>query len=224
MRALVVLLSLTAALAAVAASTASPPAVAGPASRVLDRTMLCATGLSGGIREVQADAYAGVRRDKRWLRMPYAAITTGQISSGENSLANTFAWITSGRPDAESVYGDEWFTAKAVESGTLGVNRRSCRVVSRTIPLTRKGLTGGAAGPFGDAFDCTSPKRVLVRVRALFAVSATLRAQDVTLRTTVPVRQATVAVRTEKGRPLALVTTAETGRTTVFTGKGCIPD
>jgi len=89
MRTLVVTLAFAAALAAAAASTASPPAAAGPASRVLDRTMLCVTGLSGGIREVQADAYAGVRRDKRWVRMPYAAITTGQISTGANSPAST---------------------------------------------------------------------------------------------------------------------------------------
>jgi hypothetical protein len=225
MRMLVVLLALAAALAAAAASTATPRAGAEPAaSRIVDRTLLCATRQNGGVYEIEAESFSGVRQGRtKWLRLPFANVTTGQTGSAATVLQNAFAWITSGHPDSETQLGEYLFPVRAAVYGTLAVNRRMCRAAKR-IPLSSKGLRGGVAGQTGDSFDCTVPRRVVVRVRAVLDSPADLRPHDAFLLTTVTVREAKVAIRTQNGKPIAYMSTAESGRATIFTGKGCLPE
>ena len=224
MRAVVVLLALTAALAAAAASTAGPRADAEPAaSRIVDRTLLCATRQNGGIYEVEAESFTGVRQNRRWARLPFAVVSTGETASAATVLQNSLAWITSGRPDQDSQLGDYFYPAYALQHGTLAVNRRICRAAKR-IPLGTAGLRGGAADQLGDAYDCQVPRRVVVRVRAILQAPGTLRPHDAFLLTTAPVTEARIGVRTQSGRPLAYVSTTQSGRSTIFTGKGCLPE
>jgi hypothetical protein len=225
MRALTILLALSTALAALAASVASPPAGAEPAaSRVVDRTLLCATRQNGGVHEIEAESFSGVRRGSTaWHRLPFAAITTGEVTSQANSMQNSLAWITSGHPDTQTQLGEFFYPVRATVFGTLAVNRRLCRAAKR-IPLSSKGLRGGVAGQIGDSFDCGTGRRVLVRVRAVLESEAALRPHDAFLFTTVTVKEARIVVRTQKGKALALVSTAESGRSRILTGKGCLPE
>jgi hypothetical protein len=193
------------------------------AVRVVDRTMLCATRPNGGIYEIQAESYSGVRQSGKWLRLPFANVTTGQTGSAATVLQNAFAWVTSGQPDAETQLGEYRFPVRAAVYGTLAVNRRVCRPAKR-IPFTTAGLRGGVAGQLGDSFDCAVPRRVVVRVRAVLTSPTALQAHDAFLLTTVAVSEARLAVRTQKGKPVVYMTTAASGRSTIFTRKGCIPE
>jgi hypothetical protein len=136
-------------------------------------------------------------------------------------LQNSFAWVTAGRPHADTLLGDYGIPVRAVAYGTLALNRRVCRSVSTRIPLSSAGLTGGQAGQLGEIFDCGVPRRVLVRVRAVFSSPTTLKGHDAFLLTTTPAQEARFAVRTQMGKPLAYVTVAASGRSTLHTGKGC---
>lgn len=211
------------ALALLLAAIALPSALAEPgASRIVDRTLLCSTSQSGGIYEVEARSYSGTRESRtRWVRLPFAVASTGETASAAEVLQNSLAWISAGRPHSETLLGEYFVPAKAVLYGTFAVNRRICRTVSTRVPLARTGLTGGQAGQLGEIFDCDVPRRVLVRVRAVFESPTTLKGHDIFLLTTTPVQEARLAVRTQSGKPLAYATVAASGRSTLHTGKGC---
>jgi hypothetical protein len=225
MRILAIVLSVTAALTAAAASSAGPNGSSEPAaSRIVDRTLLCATRQNGGVYEIEAESFSGVRQSRtKWARLPFAVVSTGETASAANALQNSLAWITSGHPDTQTQLGEFFFPVRATQFGTLAINRRVCRAAKR-IPLGSKGLTGGVAGQIGDSFDCEVPKRVVVRVRAVLESAVDLRPHDAFLLTTVTLREAKIVVRTQKGKPIAFVSTNESGRSTIFTGKGCFPE
>lgn len=211
------------AIALLLAAVAAMSAYAGPgASRIVDRTLLCSTRQSGGIYEVEARSYSGTRESRtRWARLPFAVASTGETAAANTALQNSLAWISAGRPHEETLLGEYFFAVHATLHGTFAVNRRICRTVSTRIPLTSAGLTGGQAGQLGEIFDCGVPRRVLVRVRAVFESPTTLKGHDIFLLTTTPVQEARLAVRTQSGKPLVYATVAASGRSTLFTGKGC---
>lgn len=215
-----------AAVAAVAAVSLQVSAGAQPsASRIVDRTFVCSTRSNGGVYEIEAKAYSGVREGSaRWARLPFAVISTGSAGSAATVLDNSLAWITAGRPSSTTLLGDYPFPVRAALYGTLAVNRSTCRASARQVPLGSGGLEGGTAGRLGDAFDCTSPRTVLVRVRAVLTSPGTLKGHDIFLLTTSPVREAAVAVRTESGKPLVYAQVLQSGKTRLFTAKGCLPD
>jgi hypothetical protein len=201
------------------------------ASRIVDRTLLCATSLSGGVYEIEASSYAGTREGRsKWARLPFAVATTGDEASATEVLKNSLVWISAGRPHAETQLGDYRDVGGAPVPtafyGTLAVSRR-CRTISTRIQLTSVGLTGGRVGQLGESFACGVPRRVLVRVRAVFESPTTLKGIDITtgsdpyLLTSTPVREARLAVRTQSGKPLVYATVAASGRSTLHTGKGC---
>jgi hypothetical protein len=224
MRGLAVALALAAALAAACASAGTERAGAEPAaSRVVDRTLLCATRQNGGIHEIEAESFSGVRQSGKWLRMPFAVVSTGETASNAMVLENSLAWITSGRPDRDSQLGDYFFPVRALDYGTLAINRRICHATKR-VPLGSAGLRGGGAGQLGDSYDCQVPKRVVVRVRAVLESPGTLKPHGAFLLTSAAVTEAKVVVRTQSGRPLAFASTVKSGRSTIFTGKGCFPE
>jgi hypothetical protein len=158
MRTLVVLLALTAALAAAAASSAGPNGSSEPgATRIVDRTLLCATRQNGGIYEIEAESFSGVRQSRtKWVRLPFAVVSTGETASAANVLQNSLAWITSGHPNTQTQLGEYFVPVRATQFGTLAINRRVCRAAKR-IPLGSKGLTGGVAGQLATPSTARSP-------------------------------------------------------------------
>jgi hypothetical protein len=172
-----------------------------PAARVIDRTVLCATGLSGGIHEIEIEAKSasGPRRDQ----------ADGHVTVGSNvQPISLFASIT---------------------QAALDLNP-ACRRARATVGLRSRGLTGWTASRTYETVDCTTAPRVLIRVRVAFTRPVTLRRttefQYPQLTARAPVREGTIAVRTETGKRLVLARLLRSGKVQVFADvpRSCIPD
>jgi hypothetical protein len=196
---------------------------------VIDHTYVCATAPLGGIYEIEARARAGTRQagaPSTWFQLPLASVTTGGVRSSAAALDNMLTWVSAGRPsDTTTVIPNPFadFSYPIRAWGTLAVNRRLCRPTSARVPFTRKGLTGGAASQLGEELDCVSPRRVLVRVRAI-ASSSTLKQYRQFVRTTEPVQEARLAVQVPSGKPVIYAELFQSGKARLFTARGCAPD
>jgi len=201
--------------------TASKPAT----SRIVDRTFVCVHGPFGDLREIEARAGRGIRDGRQsWKQLPFATIAAGRATFSSTRwgvLAFSYAWITAGSPSPTTTIDFEWRTRAGVPA-TLAVSSRACRQSNARVPLSATGLSGGAASPFGDEFDCTTPIRFLVRIRAVLASPGTLRAREGFLATRIPVRSAQLAARTMTGRPLVYAETSDSGKTRLSTADGCV--
>jgi len=197
------------------------------ATTTFDRTILCPTAFIGGGRSVTASAHRGTGRSSgSWDRPAFAKVTTGQTGSQFTLLDNALAWVTAGRPkpDAAVIQSPNAGVEYRLRVwGTLSWNVRLCRGSSRKLPLTTKGLSGGNAGVFDDAFDCTAPSRVLVRIRATLLRAAKPSGYRQFLRLTAPLAQAELGVGTESGRPLAYARVLASGKASLVTARGCTP-
>jgi hypothetical protein len=188
------------------------------AGRVIDRTYACAVVPRGGARLLNARAHAGTRLAGAWAKLPYAAIRTGVFSG---ATGNILAWVTSGTPSATTTIDQEFETFDVKTYGTVGVRVDGCRSSRAVVALTAAGLTGGAAAPLGNEYDCAAPRQVVVRLRAVFGSTGSLhRGQDL-LTSHAPAREAELAVRTPAGKPLSYAHVRESGQARLFTAKGC---
>ena len=205
-----------------AARPASPTTPAAPA--VIDRTMSCSTAPSGGIREVETRANAGIRPASGWKQLAYAVASSGNVGSTLDPLGDALAWITAGRPSTDTTADWGFRTAQVSRWGTLSVSRVACRKVDAKVPLSRVGLEGGAVSPFGEKLDCPAPRRVLVRVRAIATAKADLRARGAFLSTNVPMKSGRLVVTTEKGKRIMYADVVESGKARLFTATECVFD
>jgi len=204
------------------ARPASTAATSAPA--VIDRTLRCTTAPSGGIREVEARANAGIRAGSSWKQLPYGVASSGNVGSTLDPLGDALAWVTAGRPSADTTADWGFRAAQVSRWGTLAVSRVACRTVKARVPLSRTGLEGGAVSPFGEKLDCPAPRRVLVRVRAVATAKTSLRARGAFLATNVPMKSGRLVVTTEAGKRLLYADVAESGVARLFTAKGCVFD
>jgi hypothetical protein len=197
----------------------------GAAARV-DRTIVCAAALSGGIYEIEIRAQAGAaKRGSTWAKPAVTMITTGSTGSAAEALDNALVWAFAGRPTPDAtVIPDPFvgFTYPIRAWGTLAMANR-CRV-SRTRPaLSSSGLQGGRVDGLGETFDCPSPRRVLIRTRAVAADSA-LSIRRGYLGTTTPLTEARVVVATTSGKRLAYAEVFASGKARLFTAPSCVAD
>ena len=211
-------LALAAALGA-ALLVAVLPAAAKTEATVIDRTVQFRTLLNGGIHEIEARAHSGVRASpSAWKTLPFAVVTSGSTGSAATQLDNAFVW------SRETWLEEHFFPTLTTANGTLAIKLSRCRATRARVPLSRRGLEGGSASQLGEIFDCQSPRNVLVRVRARIESGAGLRASHGFLRTDATISEAALAVRTRSGRSLAYAAVAASGRTQLFTGRGCFRD
>lgn len=195
------------------------PAGAEPGETVVDRTLECRTHLTGGIFQIQARARAGVRTSSStWRLLPFAGI--GESDSG---VSNALVWISAGRPSPTTLLDEGYFETQVREEGTLGISRGLCRSTRAKVALSTRGLDGGQIGQLGEVIDCETPRSVVVRVRASLD-SGALRTRGDFLRATAPIGEAAIAVQTRSGKRIAYASVAASGRTRLFTARGCIPD
>jgi hypothetical protein len=200
------------------------PAPAGPdqrLSRVIDETVSCSVpGLVGGVREIEVEAGSGVRHREdtsKWRALARASVAVPTTAGGHVSLS-------AGGP-------------AYVEPGLTDTNVRlrihAACVPSRVrVPLARAGLEGGPAGVLGDAWDCAVPRRVLVRVRAVFRRPTRLRIErrtgfGLTVVSRVAkgtIRSGSLAVRTPGGKSISYADVHESGRARLFVARSCVPD
>jgi len=212
-----------------AAEPASKPASAASTSApgVIDRTVTCVPALVGGVRQIDTLARAGSgRRGSSWDSPAFAAIRTTISGSAATAVDDSLVWVTAGAPSAEATVVSTLvgITFPMRSWGTIAVSRRQCRTSSKRIPLTKKGLSGGAVGPFDDQWDCAGGRRVVVRVRAVVETKTALNSYRGFLRTTVPVKSAKLVVATQSGKTLSYAEVFESGKSRLFVAPSCFPD
>jgi hypothetical protein len=189
-----------------------------------DRAFACVTRTRGGINEIEARSHSGVREtSSRWKTLPFAVAATGTTGSAATRLDNSLAWITAGKPTSTTQIEEAFIPLPVLSQGTVAVSLRQCRSTRSRIPLTSRGLRGGVAGQLGETYDCESPRRVLVRVRARLT-GGSLRSSRGFLRASATVSEASLAVRTTDGRPLLYASVEASGRARLYTSARCVPD
>jgi hypothetical protein len=153
------------------------------ASRVIDRTFACETGFLGGIYQARVESHWFVPEGSR-RRAAFASVTT--------NLKDGFV----GGISAQSIYA----------------NRLYCKAATAKLPLTTKGLRGGAFDPLGAEHWCDTPRRVLFRIRGEFLKPTTLRTASPfgypQLQARGNTKQTQLAIGTQNGKPIAYMSIA----------------
>lgn len=189
------------------------------ATRIVDRTLSCAVGKKGGVRQVTITGLTGTRLFEDPSKWKYlATVEVRDESAGRFSM---LGWVAAGAPHP-SPQGIDPPRPEA-----LGISASSgCKAVRASIPFSTTGLTGGAPGQLGDRYKCPSPRRVLVRVRGVFRDPTSLRRNREWPQFTANgnVTQGQVAVRTEAGKPLAYGRVLQSGRAWLLTAANCRAD
>jgi hypothetical protein len=212
---------------AIAGAALADRSPAGPNAVAIERTLLCETAFTGGLRDVTVWSHAGTgRKGAQWKRPAYAAVTTGQAASAFTLLDPSLAWITAGRPARNATvvqdpYANATYPFRAW--GTVSWNVRLCNESSARVSLDAKGLSGGASGPFDDAYDCPTPRRVLLRFRAAPSAAAKAGSYRQFLRYVAPFTKAQLVVATDAGRKLAYAEVLASGKTHLLAAKSCSP-
>lgn len=197
--------------AAVATASAAPERPG--ATRLVDRTLTCRVGYSGGARLVLLMARSAARHGETLDWLAQATVSTpGNPLSAQNTQP-TLAGVTAG-----------WPPPPPLTSGGLAYDNGRCGPSRAKVPLTPKGLSGGVASAFGEDLRCIVAKTVLVRVRATFREPVEEEPNKagsfVSALGRVVVGQ--VAVRTIAGKPIVYADVVEGGRARVFTKAGCL--
>jgi hypothetical protein len=200
----------------------------GSAESVIDQTYSCASAVVGGLRQIEVRAHAGIRAGSGWSKMSYAVIASGgggRTADADVPPESSVVWIAAGTPSPTTTLDDERLSFNARVGGTVGVNRDRCTPVSRRLPLTRRGLVGGAAGTRTAAFDCEATWRVLVRVLAFVDGGTELRRRGRVFRATgAAARLARFSVATPTGRLIAYAEVFDSGKARLFTARACTPE
>jgi hypothetical protein len=209
------------------APRSTPAVIAAPVTTkaVVDRTYVCETVILGGLYQVEVRAHGGERRGGEAARLPYAGVSTGGNAGRIDTSVppgSALAWITAGVPSHRTTVDDAYDAFSVQAGGTLGRNTELCRSTSTRVPLSRVGLRGGDVGRAIHSVECDAPRRVLLRLRATTVGSAALRDRGrIFAAVSSPIVRAELAVRTPAGRPLAYAAVDESGKSRLFTAKGC---
>ena len=215
------------------ASDADAPArrpmatIVAAAPGIVDRTVTCVPVLVGGVRQVDTLARAGSgRRGSSWDSPAFAATKTTISGAAATAVDDNLVWVTAGAPSPQATVVSTLvgFTFPMRSWGTVAISRKYCRTSTKRVPFTRKGLSGGAVGPFDDQWDCQPGRRVIVRVRAVVRSKTTLSSFRGFLRTTVPVKSAKLVVATPGGKALSYAEVFESGKSRLFVSPSCFPD
>jgi hypothetical protein len=115
-----------------------------------------------------------------------------------------------------------------LSSEGLSVHRGHCAVARTKVALTTKGLRGGAVSQLGVQTTCETPRRVLLRVRAVFRrpVSTQVSRQFgfPQLVASGDVEQAAIAIGTLTGRVIAYASLTGAEKARLFTLRTCEED
>ena len=187
--------------------------------------MLCTAEQSGGVREINVRANPGFRQGTSWGVLAFAVVSTGAESHSTAILTDSLAWVSAGRytRDTNLAPSDGVAVANVARLGTSAVNHAACTPVKARVPLSGTGLRSAAPGPLGASFKCTTPRRVLVRVRATARTAASYR-QGVFEKTRTPLQSGYLAVRTQAGKQLAFASVSDAGKTRLLTASRCTED
>lgn len=201
---------------------------AAAAAQVIDRTLLCSTlSAGGGFYQFDIRAQDGIRENRTtWKSLAFASARAGRITIGPSQLDDSLAWAGAGRVSHTTNLEeyDVMSPYPAQTHGTLALNQKLCTRSRARVRLTAKGLEGGRAGQLGVEYDCESPRRVLVRLRATLRTRAPVYRDRHFVKTKASLKSAYLAIRTRSGKPLAFAAVFESGKARLFTASNCIAD
>lgn len=169
---------------------------------VVDRTCVVTVPVWAGLRVAYAQGQSGVRDQgdpSKWFALAHVGV------SGLAGLQAGAPKVKSGAPQSTSSFGVA----------------RACRQTRARTPFAPAGLAGGRLGQLYESYKCVLPKRVRLRVRAVFREPVSLRVHGESLFTQAPVKAGYLAVQTEKGRPLVYGDVFESGRARLFLAANC---
>lgn len=188
--------------------------VAAPrATTVVDRTLVCTTGVQGGARVIHVRGQAAFRPsagdELEWLAQASVS-AVGQPIPSKPNYRPTLAGVTAG-----------WPPPRPLVAGGLGLDDRLCAPTRSRVALTSRRLTGGEVGALGDEYRCVVPKRFLMRVHVAFRAPVELTRRQRFVSAHGRIVRGRIAVATTSGAPLAYLEVVEAGRVRLFTSKAC---
>jgi hypothetical protein len=207
---------------AAAAFALQPSPGASQRSRIIDQTLLCSTIGQAGVRKIGVSALSPAPGQKDPVTEERIVASAG-VRTGPPGISSGGRRSYGGAPLA-------LLQVRTTEAGdsTLSINADACRPSGVRVPLSTRGLTGGAAGPFGDSYECVTGRWVLLRVRVVFRSPARLRLDGRFIprmrEAREAVREGALAVRTRAGKALAYASAFDSGRARVFAAPSCVPE
>ena len=183
------------------------------AVRVVDRTFGCPVGIRAGLRKIEVEAQAGIRSTddrSKWQSRPTSLAVDPTMRRAR--LVGTLA-----------SWSQIWQPGQVPTTRALWIST-TCTVLRTPVPLSRIGLLGGAASPFGDVYECVVPKNVVIRVRATFRSATSLTAAPEYGEANGVIREGSVSIRLPSGRPVAFLTAKESGAAALFVSQSCVAD
>ena len=217
---LVALVAAVAATVGGSALAAQPPSRAEPAaSKIVDRTISCTVGLTGGIHKVELTANTGTLvtgKPSVWKLLANVNVEDlGTRSQASVSAGNPLA---SPGPNFPPQPERLWFSSPP-----------SCKQATR-IRFSRNGLTRTTVDSlpqaFGSGINCYPGKRVLLRVRGMFSAPTSLHAsrypnQPALFAASGTIAVGYLAVRSASGKPLAYAEVFQNGKAKLFIARSC---
>jgi hypothetical protein len=212
----VLILALAAAIGALSGSSHDARGQGTPsASRVIDQTFVCTTGVRAGVRKIDLRVTPGARHGdfpNRWLWLTGMVIGTPSTDPTAGGLLH----ISAGRGGLPP--------PNAGEDGGLGVSSKRCRATQARVPLSSRGLSGGPV-VFEAEYECFPPRTLLVRVRGSFRKPTRLKRDRFGyLATSEGPRDVEFAMRTPVGRTLVYGSVSDSGKTRLFLARDCVRD
>lgn len=187
--------------------------VAGSATRLVDRTLVCNAGFANGTRSITVSAVSGNRRDGKLESLGHLTVTTpGNPVPTQGNFLPTLAGVSAG-----------WPPPPPFQSDGIGYEVKHCKPSRAQVRLSSRGLVGGAVDAFLEETKCRTPKTVYVRLRVTFAepVKLELSKKKDFVSALGRVRRGEIAVRTPAGRPLAYGEVLDSAKTRLFTAGNC---
>lgn len=187
------------AIVGVAATLLSPASARVEASRIVDRTFLCESGFLGGLYQLDVHSQYAVQQGSSELTV-YSSITRNMYESPLGGMS----------------------------SSGVAIHRERCVPTKVALKLSTKGMRGGVVPPLGSTATCETPRRVLLRVRAVFEEPVTPRTSErfgfPQLVAEGSVKKAALAIGTRSGKAIAYLSVTGTERAGLFTVRACEED
>lgn len=183
------------------------------ASRIIDRTFRCTpVALGDGLREI--DVVAAPLGATEYVSGPSPSPSPGALGVSSGGFSPT-SELVSARAAAW-----ERFRNRRVPEG-IYVSHGRCSSTRDSVRLSPTGLPGPPV-PWWERKSCLVRGRVLVRVRAVLQAPATWQRIDATyVGARRSVVEAALAIRSERGKPIAFVELGPAGKTRLWTSSGC---
>jgi hypothetical protein len=186
-------------LAGIAAVLLAPAHARETASRIVDRTFSCEAGFVGGLYQVD--------------------VSSDYSTDPSSPVPTVFSSVT--RNIFEAPMG-------GMDSTGVSVSRRLCAPAQGAVKLTTKGMRGGVVPRLGAAATCETPRRLLLRVRAVFSKPVTPQIVSPfgypQLSATGDLELAAIAIGTRTGKTIAYLSVSGSEKARLFTTKTCKED